>query len=271
MKIIEFHGGLGNQMFEYVYYKYLKNKYPNDDFYSYCPHYAMSVHYGLEIDKWFDIEMPPSSILSGSIGFISYWGIRIMRRLNIALPWVSDDFHLDDSRTYHEGWYQNKKYFESVGGLTFKRNLDIGKTNLKILQQIENTNSVSVHIRRGDYLLAKNAKALGGICTKEYYDKALSIICKKVENPTFFFFSDDPDFVKGNFSLPNMYVVTNNKGEKSFLDMYLMAHSKNMILANSTFSCWAAYLNRCAELIIAPHKWNNKMELELNLHDWITL
>lgn len=271
MKIIEFHGGLGNQMFEYVYYKYLKNKYPKNKFYSYCPHRAMSVHYGLEIDKWFDIELPPSSVLSDFIGFLSYWGIRIMRKLNIALPWVSDDFNLDDGRTYHEGWYQNKKYFELVGGLAFRNDLNIDEENTKMLQLMQGTNSVSIHIRRGDYLEPKNMMLRGGICTKEYYDKALSIIYEKVENPTFFFFSDDPDFVKGYFSLPNMYVVTNNKGKKSFFDMYLMAHSKNMILANSTFSCWAAYLNKHVKLTIAPRKWSNKRELELNLHNWITI
>ena len=271
MKIIEFHGGLGNQIFEYVYYKHLKSLYPNENFFSYCPKRAMSVHYGLEIDKLFDVELPPCSVLTDIVGFITFWGIRFMRRVNIALPWVSDDFHLSDNKLYHEGWYQNKKYFVKVGGPEFKKTIDLGEENISILNLLVSTNSVSVHIRRGDYLEKKNMEAVGGICTKEYYEKAIDIIKEKVESPTFLFFSDDPFFVEQTFKLPNMVIVKNNTGNRSFFDMYLMAHAKNMILANSTFSCWAAYLNKNANIIIAPNNWNNKMNIDLNLHNWITL
>lgn len=271
MKIIEYHGGLGNQIFEYVYYQYLKTLFPNEKFFSYCPKKAVRVHYGLEINKWFDVELAPSSSFTNLIGFLSYYGIRILKRLKIRLPWVSDDFHMSDNKLYHEGWYQNKKYFVKVGGPEFKKKMDIGEENQSILNLMLSTNSVSIHIRRGDYLERKNMESVGGICTKEYYMKAINVIKEKVESPIFLFFSDDPLFVEQNFRLPNMIIVKNNTGNKSFFDMYLMAHAQNMILANSTFSCWAAYLNKNAKNIIAPNNWNNKMNIDLNLHNWITL
>lgn len=271
MKIIEYHGGLGNQLFEYTYFKYLKTLFPNEKFYSYCPKRATNVHYGLEINKWFDVELANTSLFTDIIGFISFWGIRIMRRINVSLPWVSDDFHLCDNKIYHEGWYQNSKYFRMVGGINFRKDLNIGETNKDILKLMESTNSVAIHIRRGDYLEAKNFKSVGGICTKDYYEKAIMNIESILDEPTYFFFSDDPDYVNKTYKLPRMFIVSHNIGSNSYLDMYLMAHAKNMILANSTFSCWAAYLNTNVNTVICPSRWNKKMNLNLSLDSWIKI
>ena len=271
MKIIEYHGGLGNQMFEYVYYKYLKNKYPMETFYSYVPKRAMIAHYGLEINKWFKVEMAPNNYWVNFIGFFTYWGIRILRRIHIHLPWVSDDSHMSDDKLYHEGWYQNKYYFLNTERLTFRKDLVLSDKNVEIINDMNSLNSVSVHIRRGDYLLKKNKETLGGICSLEYYNKAIALMRREIVEPKFFFFSDDSEFVKNHFNVPNMVIVSNNTGDQSFFDMFLMSNAKNMILANSTFSCWAAYLNQKNGLIIAPKKWNNKMDIDLNLSKWITL
>lgn len=271
MKIIEYHGGLGNQLFEYVYYKYLVKKYPQDSFYSYFPKRSMKAHYGLEINKWFEVEIAPCNCWVNFIGFFTYWGIRIFRRIGVHLPWVSDDTHLSDEKLFHEGWYQNKFYFLSSDKINFRGDLELTSQNIELIKEMTSVNSVSVHIRRGDYLLKKNAEALGGICTLDYYKEAILLMTRKIVEPTFFFFSDDPEFVKCNFNLPNMVVVSNNIGDQSFFDMYLMTKAKNMILANSTFSCWAAYLNKNHGIIIAPQKWNRKIDIDLNLSEWITL
>lgn len=271
MKIIEFHGGLGNQMFEYTYYKYLKEKFPEQSFFSYCPKRAMSVHNGLEINKWFDVVLARTSILSNIVGFVSYWGIRILRKIHLHPFWVSDDFHLCDEKLYHEGWYQNKMYYQLMGGLNFKADLTLNNENKKLLEMLKNTNSVAIHIRRGDYLMKKNKVALGNICTENYYRNAINKISDLVKDAYFFIFSDDPEFASSLLSSSNKIVVTGNTGENSFYDMYLMAHAHNMILANSTFSCWAAYLNKDAKHVICPSKWNNKMNLDLSLDTWIKL
>jgi len=272
MKIIEFHGGLGNQLFEYVYYLYLRRLFPNEKFFSYSPSRATKVHYGLEIQKWFDVQLPPTSIKTNFLGWISYWGIRVLRRLSVTPYWISDDNHLNHRKLFHEGWYQNVIYQKNITLPHFKNNLKLDSANINVMKQLSSCNSISVHVRRGDYLEQKNYKSVGGICTIDYYQKAIALIQSKISSPIYFFFSDDPQYVKDQFQDVNPKVVVDiNKGEQSFYDMYLMAHAKNMILANSTFSCWAAYLNPTKGMIICPSKWNNIMDLNLTKPDWKTI
>ena len=94
---------------------------------------------------------------------------------------------------------------------------------------------------------------------------------KNIDNPHYIFFSDDPDYVKSYYSFANMTVVDWNKGEKSIFDMYLMSQCKFMILANSTFSYWAARFNKKAEIICCPNKWTNDNEPDIILDNWIKI
>ena len=273
MKIFEFHGGLGNQIFEYIYLQYLKMKFPNDVFYSYFFDKQHWIHNGFELDKWFEVEIPPTSAKTDLLAYLCYQGSRILRHLPFNLPFhlSSDDYNINEKKLFHQGWYQDKKFFLEVGAPSFKSDNVIDINNGKILQAIMKQNSVAIHIRRGDYLLPKNSKALGGICTKKYYDNAISKIKEIIEDPHFFFFSDDIQFVEDNFNDLDKTVVNWNTGEKSFFDMYLMAHASNMILANSTFSCCAAYLNKNARYVLCPPLWNKIFNPDLNLSDWIVV
>ncbi|WP_418663834.1 alpha-1,2-fucosyltransferase, partial [Bacteroides sp.] len=87
-----------------------------------------------------------------------------------------------------------------------------------------------------------------------------------------FFFSDNVDYVNEYFDDVEKTVISWNKGERSFFDMYLMAHGKNMIIANSTFSCWAAYLNKNNPIVICPQIWrNDRPSPPVVLDNWITI
>lgn len=272
MKIIEFHGGLGNQLFEYTYLAYLKKKFPHDKFYTYINKSRLNLHNGFELSKWFDIDLPPTSKTISILCFSLFQINRIFKRQNLLpLIGISDDTHLDENKILHEGWYQDKKYFNMVGAPKIKSDLDLGKANIRILDQINNSNSVAVHIRRGDYLLQKNSKSMGGICTPSYYDKALKRMKNIVHSPKFFFFSDDPEYVRQKYKNLDKIIVDCNQGERSFFDIHLMSHCKNMILSNSTFCCWAAYLNKNKGNIIAPPVWNRKNNPDLSLENWIVI
>ena len=115
--------------------------------------------------------------------------------------------------------------------------------NREIAERITSCNSVSIHVRRGDYLSSVYENmfvALG----RDYYEKAVDHICGRVEDPEFFIFSDDPGFVRTEFSwLENKHIVTGNSGDDSYRDMQLMSLCKHNITANSTFSQWGALLN----------------------------
>ena len=130
--------------------------------------------------------------------------------------------------------------------------------------------SVGIHIRRGDYL---NHPVYKDICTYEYYAKAIALIQEKIKNPVFYIFSNDILWCKNNIekliSGCKVVYVDWNKGEDSYCDMQLLMACKTLIIANSSFSWWAAYLNARNPWVIAPKKWKNKREtFSYQLEDW---
>lgn len=108
-------------------------------------------------------------------------------------------------------------------------------------EKITGTQSVSVHVRLGDYL--NNNSLYGGICTPEYYRKAIETIKARVPDATFFIFSNDVKAASQMLGIEGAVPVDGNTGDKSYLDMYLMSKCKHNIIANSTFSWWGAWLN----------------------------
>lgn len=274
MKIIEFRGGLGNQLFEYAHYLYLKKKYPKETFFGYFPGRELWCHQGLEIHKRFVVDLPASSKITDIISWILFTCYRkpLLKKFVGWLRLVSTDDGVRESALLQEGYWQDKKYFNKDFQFEYKVEPCNEKTRslLEGLKSMEGT-PVSIHIRRGDYLTCDCPQDFSGICTPKYYENAIKYIQEHISKPNYFFFSDDPNFVRENFSLPNMTVIDWNKGEDSFLDMYLMSHCKAMILANSTFSFWAAQNNRLNPLVLCPKSWNNKTNPDLSMPNWIEI
>ena len=109
---------------------------------------------------------------------------------------------------------------------------------------MEQKESVSLHIRRGDYLDEANRAMFGNICTEAYYDRAIAYMKEKFPQAVFYIFSDDSDYVKEHYQGEEYHIVDWNHGDGSFYDMMLMSHCRHNICANSTFSFWGARLNR---------------------------
>ena len=122
--------------------------------------------------------------------------------------------------------------------------------NAAAVAEMEQTESVSIHIRRGDYLDAANREMFGNICTEKYYDSAVRYLKENVSNPVFYVFSDDSAYVRSKYQGKEFRVVDWNQGEDSLYDMMLMSHCKHNICANSTFSFWGARLNSHADKIM---------------------
>lgn len=263
-------GGLGNQMFQYAMVRAASIKFDTEfklDVSSYKRH---SSHNGYELDKIFDI---PADIASKQdiINLIcdkkknklaKYLpfdlALRIFKRNvcnEVGFGFIPD---LKITNKYLIGYWQSYKYFEAFKPTImndFRFNQDLSGKNSKIVEKIMATNSVSLHIRRGDYTTKNNLK-VHGVCTADYYKNAIAHINKTVQNPTFFIFSDDLDWVKKNIHITdNKYYVDGNVKENSWIDMYLMSICKNNIIANSTFSWWGAYLNKSNNIIVAPKNW----------------
>lgn len=115
--------------------------------------------------------------------------------------------------------------------------------NREMADRMRNGNSVSVHVRRGDYLNPENVTMFGNICTDAYYQNAIDFVKSILPDAHFYFFSDDVSHVKKRFSGDDYTIVDINHGRDSFYDMWLMSNCKHNICANSTFSFWGARLN----------------------------
>lgn len=131
--------------------------------------------------------------------------------------------------------------------------------NLELAKLITAKESVSLHIRRGDYLTAENS-IFQNICTPTYYKNAVSYMNSNVVNPYYFIFSNDIEWCKNNLNLDNITFVDWNIGVNSYKDMQLMSLCKHNIIANSSFSWWGAWLNNNPNKVVCvPKRWyNNK-------------
>ena len=144
----------------------------------------------------------------------------------------------------------------------------IKSSNAKILNRIKTSNSVSIHFRRGDYTYNRKTKDIFNVCPLNYYNKATELINKEIVNPVYFIFSDDMEWVKKNFSFnyDKVYVDVNDINHPH-IDLELMKNCKHNIIANSTLSWWAAWLNKNTQkIVITPEKWLNK---SINFDDLI--
>lgn len=269
MKIVTFWGGLGNQIIEYAYYVWLKERCPNECICGFYPKAGLKSHNGLEIEKRFDATLPPPTLLSNIIGYSLFYLDKIFVRLGLPQFFTCTLRHYDLKKVFHCDFFQDINYMPPNFSLKFKP-VKLNEKNKELLKILDNENSIAVHVRRGDYLNPNTLGLYGGICTEGYYEKAINRIRDKVSNPHFVFFSNDPEYCRSHYKLQNITVVDWNTGQNSFMDMYLMAHCKYMILANSTFSYWAARLNKKVQEVICPIRWcNEEPSPNLTMPDWV--
>ena len=147
--------------------------------------------------------------------------------------------------------------------------------NLTISEQIAKCNSVSLHIRRGDYVSNLEANKTHGFIGIEYYNKAISFIHEQILQPHFFVFSDDIAWARENLGLIiNVVFINHNQGRSSFEDMRLMSLCKYNIIANSSFSWWGAWLNTAPDkIVITPKQWfaNGQDTSDLMPENWLKM
>lgn len=184
--------------------------------------------------------------------------------------------------TYIAGYWQSEKYFNRIRDVIlndFNFGVPRNQEALYCMNQIlSEVNSVSVHIRRGDYVENSDAFKFHGVLPLSYYLEAISIVMKKVKGARFYFFSDDIDWVIQNFKhLDDAEFIDFNKGKNSFEDMRLMSLCRHNIIANSSFSWWAAWLNSNPnKIVIAPKQWfadtnKNREAIDIVPERWLKI
>lgn len=166
-----------------------------------------------------------------------------------------------EANCYLSGVWQSEKYFKDSESiirkeLTLKDPLTTEARDW--IQKMAESDSVSIHIRRGDYVNSLKTNQFHGICSLEYYHNAIKLISQKITSPVFFIFSDDIDWVKDNLNI--IYPVFYVSGEMlpDHEELMIMSKCKHNIIANSSFSWWGAWLNENkTKIVIAPKKWFN--------------
>lgn len=159
-----------------------------------------------------------------------------------------------------KGYWQSERYFADCAE-TIRNDLRIvtppSAENARRLDDIAASPAISLHVRRGDYLLPQN-QAVYATCSEQYYARALEAVASKLaQEPVVYAFSDDPEWVRNNLPLPfEKRVMAHNGREGDYEDMRLMSACRHHIIANSTFSWWGAWLNPSPDkIVVAPATW----------------
>lgn len=271
---IKLWGGLGNQLFQYSFSKYLEKTEgkPTKFFFSrITPVQRLDLNYFIK-----DIELSsPAELKNAGYCFTGPLKERICRKLFAKLPFLNEKVYIEKSPGFvnefpsstnvYDGYWQAYQYIDAIENeLRSELRFDESSFgNLNNLDDIKKNNSISVHIRRGDYLLKANQQ-LFAECSLEYYIAAVQEMLEKVENPVFYVFSNDVNWVREHVlkvfeEVTEFVFVDNSEITKSpVADLFLMSLCKNNIIANSTFSWWGAWLNKNPEkIVIAPKNWYN--------------
>lgn len=167
---------------------------------------------------------------------------------------------------YLEGYWQTEKYFENIENVIlndFTVKTEPAEKNKALLDKIKNCNAVAVHIRRGDYVTNPQTESFHGSCDLSYYRKCVALIVKRVSDPHFFVFSDDPKWAKENLQIDFPATFSSHNGpDRGYEDLRLMRHCKHFIIANSSFSWWGAWLSRNSDkIVVAPKRWMRKEDI----------
>lgn len=301
MKIVNIIGGLGNQMFQYAFALSLQKAYPDEDVLIDTSHFnyifvkkikGINLHNGFELSNLYPKAIlktaTPTQLMKISWYVPNYILGRCISKL---LPNKSTELkeqkygtfypsvYEREGNTYYEGYWQHYEYFENNKDEiinTFDITNDLDMVNRAFVKSVLlMSNSISIHVRRGDFLKVPLYK---GICEVDYYERAIQkaheLVGKEVD---FFIFSNDISWCRKYLS---PYIGANrcnfidwNKGKDSFKDMYLMRACRCNIIANSSFSWWGAYLNKREDkIVIAPDKWVNlPVDNPIQLPEWILI
>ncbi len=282
MNKVAIYGGLGNQMFQYALCVALNRRGIKSRI-SFSNYLYSFHHHGFNLCNAFKIKLRiPHKLLNAFLNHgTSFYKNRfagfILKRVIPNYRSRSDKYLEKKEFEYDPevfklkdrfliGIWQVEEYFRDIREtileeFDFKVPVDI--RNSTLIEKINHSDSVSIHIRRGDYLNERWNNILGVIQGTSYFNNAAKYLEEKVKNPCYFVFSDDIAWAKENLKLVNSVYVDHNKGKESYIDMYLMSLCKHNIIANSTFSWWAAWLNRnVTKMVIMPEKWiiNEKCE-----------
>jgi len=274
-------GGIGNQLFEYAFAKSLSfdlnykliidttTGFARDSYKRNCKtSYFVKKYNEATVTKkilfFFTRKFPKiSKILFSSV---------LLLEKNHRYLEIIDTAKLKESKTiFVEGYFQSFQYFQHNWNILFETiyfNINSNENIIKLLNEINENQSVSIHVRRIDYEPKLDIV---------YYKEAVNYFLNMSLNYKFYIFSDDIDWCKRMFNfIEDKFFISDLDGDE-VVELYLMSKCKNNIIANSSFSWWAAWLSTYEnKIVICPKKWSYSFEGLDNMNslipeDWIQI
>lgn len=272
MIIVRLQGGLGNQMFQYAAARALalKHRVPvkvDASLYETAQTGITPRKFELSCFSVDVLRATPLEIerLKGGGSLVG----KIMRKIGLSrqTSYVRErHFHFDErileapQSAYLDGYFASERYFstgEDVLRKEFTFREPLAGANAERAAEMRSCSSVSLHVRRGDYVTDKKTNEFHGCTDIPYYERAIHSIADRVKDPHFFIFSDDIEWVRAHLPLgfPATH-IDHNKGDEAYKDMQLMSACRHHVIANSSFSWWGAWLDpNPAKIVVAPDRW----------------
>ncbi|MFA6222152.1 MAG: alpha-1,2-fucosyltransferase [Desulfomonilaceae bacterium] len=282
MVIVRLIGGLGNQMFQYataraIAYRNRSTLKLDISFFKNDPKrfYALS-HFNI-IEEFASAEEIASfrgSIMKKTCGRVFRFipSLRPTRLRSIALERRQsfDPTVLKlPGNIYLVGYWCSEKYFKDIEPVIrreFKVKTPAHHENEALAREIFFQQSVSLHIRRGDYVSDPTTYNFHGLCPISYYLEAANRIAREIDDPHFYVFSDDKEWIQQYLKLDwRCTYVTHNGPDQDYEDLRLISQCRHHIIANSTFSWWGAWLSDYPnKIVFSPKKWFRSMAIDTN-------
>ncbi|HRJ54147.1 MAG TPA: alpha-1,2-fucosyltransferase [Candidatus Thiothrix moscowensis] len=292
--VVSLQGGLGNQLFQYaagrtIAYKNNAMLFFDLTYFTNTPEGSTPREYALTpFNLNIEVQQCDSKYkyLPGIAG-------KMLRKITKYFPFKKDGINIHHEKkpdfdphiinlkppSWINGYWQSEKYFTEIAHIIRQ---EIGTPRAlsldsqAMLETIKQHNAICIHIRRGDYISNATANAFHGSCDLQYYYNGISLIEKAEKNTHIFVFSDEPEWVKENFSWSTPTTIVDiNHSKNAHEDLWLMAACKHFVIANSSFSWWGAWLgNFPQKIVIAPKQWYTNTQIstkDLIPDSWVRL
>ena len=298
-------GRLGNQLFQYAFVRMLQYHNPNEEV---AWHWDRVLKRGEKEDGWENSLVYFNTVDTQNV---SEPQLTFIQKVCLKLYWLKYPYHgtrelcikyqrrwgklLGKVGVYYNergyfpfqnkisrkrnilirGYFESPKYFAEIDHLLRKEiqpKFPLLQHNQSLMHTIEDTNSICVSIRRGDFVTDNNFRKRYYICDKRYIDRAIEYMQSNIQNPVFIFFSDDIEWVKKNL-LCDAVCFYERGDDPVWEKLRLMYSCKHFIISNSTFSWWAQHLGQYEKkMVVAPAGWyNSPIQSDLYEENWIKI
>jgi len=280
MVIVKIKEGLGNQLFQYAAGRGLAQQLGTElmldtSFYEDKGRYSRAHVRQYQLDK-FNISTvtlsPRTKYWIGQLRRHRFTPVRALTHMSGIIRFeVDKECGFDETlrhkgrNLYLDGYWQSERYFADIREAVreeFSFRESAGPHLEPMLAQLNETGSVCVHIRRGDYHSTAIGLEQHAICDVDYYKSGMAYVWARIPHAKFFLFSDEPEWVQSNFPVADNLVIVSGRASRSDIDDFrLMTHCRHFVIANSSFSWWAAWLGKQKDkIVVAPRLWRRFRE-----------